>query len=95
MKLKINRNLIMGLLAAGVFTSTFAADYTTMTTEEMVNMRSQVRSMSSEEREGFRNEMRTRMKSMSAEERSQFQQMRGQGQGGGMGQGGGRGFGSR
>jgi len=93
MKFDFYRKLAIGLVVASSFNIAVAADYSSLSTEEMINMRSQVRQMSSEERASFRNEMRSRMKSMSAEERAQFKSMRGQG--GGMGQGAGRGMGAR
>jgi len=105
MKQKYYRNGIIALMGLAVINVATAADYSGMTTEEMVQMRSQVRDMSSEDQNSFRNEMRSRVQSMSPDERASFQQMnrqnagqgQGQGQGSGMGSGGGygSGYGSR
>ena len=106
MKQKKYSSGIIALIGLGVINVAVAADYSTMSTEEMVNMRSQVREMSTEDQNSFRNEMRSRTQSMSEEDRANFQQMSGKGSGGGsgnqnrygQGNGGGRygsGYGSR
>jgi hypothetical protein len=96
MKHKYYRNGIIALMGLAVINVAAAADYSGMSTEEMVQMRSQVRDMSSEDRNSFRNEMRSRVQSMSPEERASFQQTNRQnaGMGSGQGQGSGGGYGS-
>lgn len=85
------------LVAAG---SIFAADYSSMSTEELKAMRG---SVPAEERAAFRSEMQKRASTMSAEERASMQKSKsgpadgtgmkkgGMGSGGGMG--GGQGMG--
>ena len=85
MKQKKYSKAIIALIGLGVINVAVADDYSTMLTEELVNMRSQVREMSTEDQNSFRNEMHSRTQSMSADERASFQQMRGQGSGGGSG----------
>jgi len=97
MKQKYYRNGIIALMSLAVINVATAADYSSMSTEELLQMRSQVRDMSSEDRNSFRNEMRSRVQSMSAEERASFQQANrqaGMGSGKGSGQGSGGGYGS-
>jgi len=97
MKQKYYRNGIIALMGLAVINVATAADYSSMSTEEMMQMRSQVRDMSSEDRNSFRNEMRSRVQAMSAEERASFQQVNrqaGMGSGKGSGQGTGGGYGS-
>lgn len=97
MKQKYYRNGIIALMGLAVINVATAADYSSMSTEEMMQMRSQVRDMSSEDRNSFRNEMRSRVQAMSAEERASFQQANrqaGMGSGKGSGQGTGGGYGS-
>lgn len=67
----------MALLASGVW----AADFSHMSTDEMMNMRG---SVPVDDRPSFQQEMQKRMQSMSPEERQKYKGMRGQGQG--MGQ---------
>ena len=104
MKQKYYRNGIIAIIGLGVINVAIAADYSDMSTEELVEMRSQAREMSTEDRDSYRSEMRSRMQSMSDEERANYQQMRaqggqGSGDGGGKqhryGQGNGSGYGSR
>ena len=85
MKQKKYRIGIIALIGLGVINAAVAADYSSMSTEELMNMRSQTRDMSTQDRDSYRSEMRSRAQSMSNEERSSFQQMRGQGSGGGSG----------
>ena len=85
MKQKKYRIGIIALIGLGVINAAVADDYSTMSTEELMNMRSQTRDMSTQDRDSYRTEMRSRAQSMSNEERSSFQQMRGQGSGGGSG----------
>lgn len=85
---------IIALISLAVMNVAIAADYSSMSTEELVQMRSQIRDMSDEERNSFRNEMRSRVQSMSAEERARFQQANRQNsaKGSGAGYGGGNGL---
>ncbi len=85
MKQKNYRNGIIALIGFGVTNVAVAADYSSMSTEELMNMRSQTRDMSTQNRDSYRSEMRSRVQSMSDDERSSFQQSRGQGSGGGSG----------
>lgn len=85
MKQKKYSSGIIAVIGLGVINVAVAADYSTMSTEEMVNMRSQVREMSTEDQNSFRTEMHSRSQTMSEDERASFQQMRGQGSGGGSG----------
>lgn len=101
MKHNLNRTalvMVLTALSTGVAT---AADYTQLSNEELVQMRSQARELSDEDRAVYRSEMQGRMESMSSEERNQFRQdnaMGGQGNGEGnrnrYGQGQGDGSGS-
>ncbi|MBL3599599.1 MAG: hypothetical protein JMN25_07000 [gamma proteobacterium endosymbiont of Lamellibrachia anaximandri] len=91
---------IMALTIGSI--SVEAADYADISNEEMVQMRSQIREQSYEDREGYRTEMQSRMQAMDSEERSLFRQMNetgGQGEGSGKmnryGQGGGNGSGNK
>ncbi len=96
MKQKKYRNTIIALIGLGVINVAVAADYSSMSTEELMDMRSQSRDMSTEDRDSYRTEMRSRAQSMSDDERSSFQQSRGQGSGGGGGGGSyGSGYSSR
>jgi Ca2+-binding EF-hand superfamily protein len=75
--------ITLALLASGVF----AADFSQMSTEEMMNMRG---SVPVADRPAFQEEMQKRMQSMTPQERQKYKGMRGQGQG--MGQGNGMGM---
>jgi len=82
------------LVAAG---SVFAADYSSMSTEELKAMRG---SVPAEERAAFQSEMQKRASTMSAEERASMQKSKsgpadgtGMKKGGGGGMGGGQGMG--
>ncbi len=96
-------NTMAGIVALTIGSiSVEAADYADMSNEELVQMRSQVREQSYEDREGYRTEMQNRMQSMDSEERALFRQMNetgGQGEGSGKmnryGQGGGNGSGNK
>ncbi len=66
-------------LSAGFTGVAAAMDYSRLSNEEMVQMRSQVREMAPEERNDYRTEMQSRTRSMSSEERNLFRQMNGQG----------------
>ncbi len=85
MKQKKYRNAIIAFIALGVINVAVAADYSSISTEELMDMRSQSRDMSTDESDSYRREMRSRVQSMSDDERSSFQQSRGQGSGGGSG----------
>lgn len=76
----MKRLLIIGLLAS----ATWAADFSHMSTEEMINMRG---SVPVDDRPDFRKEMQKRMQSMSPEEQQKYMQTRGMGQGMGQGKG--------
>jgi len=84
----MKRLMIMALIASGAW----AADYSHMSTDEMMNMRG---SVPVDNRPAFQQEMQKRMQSMTPQERQKYnmqknkgmgQGMRGQGQGMGMGQ---------
>lgn len=71
-KTLIRTTLIIGAL--GCYSGAMAQnapDYSAMTTAELIQMRSQVRSMSDEERARFRTELHTRATAMTPEERQQ------------------------
>jgi Ca2+-binding EF-hand superfamily protein len=70
--------ITIALLATGAF----AADFSQMSTEEMMNMRGNV---PLEDRSAFQQEMQKRMQSMTPQERQKYRPMRGQGLGMGMG----------
>lgn len=72
--------IIVGLLASSVW----AADFSHMSTEEMMNMRG---SVPVDDRPSFQQEMQKRMQSMTPEERQKYKGLRGQGQGMGQGMG--------
>ena len=61
-------------LAAGSV-SVEAADYTDLSNEEMVQMRSQAREMTPEGRESYRTEMQTRTRSMSSSEKALYRDL--------------------
>ncbi|RDH86357.1 MAG: hypothetical protein DIZ78_09300 [endosymbiont of Escarpia spicata] len=101
--MKKSLNTMAGIVVLTIGSiSVEAADYADMSNEELVQMRSQVREQSYEDREGYRTEMQNRMQSMDSEERSLFRQMNEtgeQGEGSGKmnryGQGGGNGSGNK
>lgn len=64
-----------------VASASWAADFSQISTEEMMNMRG---SVPANDRSDFREEMQKRMQSMSPEERQKYMQTRGMGQGKGM-----------
>lgn len=80
----MKRLMIIALLASG----SWAADFSQISTEEMMNMRG---SVPVDDRPVFQQEMQKRMQSMTPQERQKYKGMRGQGQG--MGQGKGMGMG--
>ena len=73
------------ILLALLATAAWSADYSHMSTEELMNMRG---SISSADRPDFKAEMQKRMQSMSQEERQEMMQNNG---GKGMGNGQGKG----
>lgn len=62
------------VMAAGSINMALADDYSSLTTEQMLELRSQVRELSPEERNSYRTEMQNRMQSMSSEERALFRE---------------------
>lgn len=78
-----------------------AVDYSTLSNEEMIEMRRQAQTLSAEDHAQFRNEMRSRVSAMSEEERSLMREMNMNRQGSGSGKmekrrdgsGGGKGYG--
>jgi len=58
---KTGRNVFIALIITNSFGAAMAADYSTLSTEEVMNMRSQIRQVSSEECESFRTEIRIRI----------------------------------
>jgi hypothetical protein len=81
-----------GLIMALGMTSVGAAeDYSTLSTDDLVQMRSQVREMPQEDRQVYRSEMQNRMQSMSQEERRLYQDINGGGRSQGAADGSGRG----
>ena len=69
--------ITIALLASGAF----AADFSHMSMDEMINMRG---SVPAADRPAFQEEMQKRMQSMTPEERQKYKGMRGQGRGMGM-----------
>lgn len=78
MKHKKYLNGMIALIGLGVINVAIATDYSAMTTEELMEMRSQSSDMSTEDRDSYRSEMSSRVQSMSDDERLSFQQTRGQ-----------------
>lgn len=81
-------NTVIGILSltAGSIGVASAVDYTDLSNDELVQMRSEARELAPEDRESYRTEMQSRMQSMDSEERSLFRQMNemgGQGEGSG------------
>jgi len=72
--------LIIGLLAS----ATWAADFSHMSTADMMNMRG---SVPVDDRPSFQQEMQKRMQSMSSEERQKYMKTRGMGKSMGQGKG--------
>ncbi|MBE9559640.1 MAG: hypothetical protein IMF15_02565 [Proteobacteria bacterium] len=75
----------IALMSLGMVNVAVATDYSSMSTEELMDMRSEVRDMSTDDRDIFRTEMSGRVQSMSDDERASFKQSRGQGSGNGGG----------
>ena len=76
----MKRLLIMALLASGAW----AADFSHMSTEEMMNMRG---SVPVDDRPAFQQEMQKRMQSMTPQERQKYNMQKNKGMGQGMGMG--------
>ena len=82
MKHKLRRYGAGLVITLGLASGAMAADYSAYTNEEMMQIRSQARDMSPEDRDAFRSEMQSRHQSLSAEERNQLrEQNRNSGQG--------------
>ena len=96
MKLRIG---ILGamLVSAMLISSAFAVDYSTVSTEELANLRGKMQNATVEERNAFQNEWQKRIQNMTQEERQKYLGKPGtawqgsmmQQRGGGMGKGGG------
>ena len=79
MKQKKYSSGIIALIGLGVINVAGAADYSSLSTDELVDMRSQIGEMTTEDRDSYRSEMYSRAQSMSEDERASYQQMNGQG----------------
>jgi uncharacterized membrane protein (DUF106 family) len=71
MKLKIG---ILGaiLVSAMLISSAFAVDYSTVSTEELANLRGKMQNATVEERNAFQNEWQKRIQTMTQEERQKY-----------------------
>ncbi len=88
MKLKNYRSGIIALVGLATINVANATDYSNMPTEQLLEMRSQARDMTTEDRDSYRNEMRIRSQSMTEDQKAELQQMRNQNrQGSGDGNG--------
>lgn len=67
------------ILNAGLIGMASAQDYGSMSTEDMVQLRSQVRYMSPNDRTAYRAELKSREQNMSKEEKSRYRNMHTQG----------------
>ncbi|MBT3206378.1 MAG: hypothetical protein HOM14_17870 [Gammaproteobacteria bacterium] len=85
MKFKKFKAGIITLIGLAVINTVAATDYSSMTTEELMDLRYQASELSAEDRESLRSEMRGRIQTMTDDERASFQSMRGQGSGSGGG----------
>ena len=74
MKQNIRGYVAVMIIAFGLVNDASAADYSTYTNEEMMQMRSQTRDMSSQDRDAFRSEMQSRQRSMTTVERNQLRE---------------------
>ena len=79
-------NSVIGIvvLTAGSIGVATAEDYTNLSNDELVQMRSQIRELAPEDRENYRTEMQSRVQAMDSEERALFRsmnEMSGQGKG--------------
>ena len=93
MKKKITTSLLAALALFIMSSPALSADYTTMTTEELSNVRGTLYNAPEAERNAFRNEWQKRINQMTPEERTQYMGS-GKGKGKGKGYGGGKGQGS-
>ena len=71
------------ILNAGLIGTAAAQDYSSMSTEDMVQLRSQVRYMSSNDRAAYRSELQSREQGMSRDEKNLYRNMNAPG--GGLG----------
>lgn len=98
MKKQITK-ISLALVGVGMLvTSVWAADYSTMSTEELSKIRRTLQSATEQERQNFRQEWQNRVGEMTPEERQQYMGSGnnsglGKGQGMGKGQGSGKGGG--
>ncbi len=106
MKKKMTTSLLAVLAVFTMSSSAFSADYTTMSTEELSNVRGTLYNATEAERNTFRNEWQKRINQMTPEERTQYMGSgkgawkskgygSGKGQGSGSGKGGGQGQGKK
>ena len=99
MKKKMATSLLAILAAFTMSSSAFSADYTTMSTDELSNVRGTLYNATEAEKNTFRNEWQKRINQMTPEERTQYMGSgkgagKGKGQGYGAGKGQGAGMGS-
>lgn len=93
MKKKMATSLLAALAVFTMSTPALSADYTTMTTEELSNLRGTLYNATEAERNSFRNEWQKRINQMTPEELSQYTgPSKGAGKGKGKGYGGGSGM---
>jgi hypothetical protein len=98
MKQSLNNLILSMMLNTGLIVTASARDFDSMSTEDMVQLRSQVRYMSTNDRAAYSSELESREQNMSREERNLYRNMNAPG--GGIGsdsdkrQGKGRGDGS-
>ncbi len=72
MKKKMTTSLLAVLAVFTMSSSAFSADYTTMSTEELSNVRGTLYNATEAERNTFRNEWQKRINQMTPEERTQY-----------------------
>lgn len=84
MKKKMATSILAALAVFAMSSSAFSADYTTMSTEELSNVRGTLYNATEAEKNAFRNEWQKRINQMTPEERTQYM---GQGKGAGKGKG--------
>lgn len=96
MRKKMATSLLAALAVFTLNSPAWSTDYTTMTTEELNNVRGTLYNATEAERNAFRNEWQKRINQMTPEERTQYMgpgKGKGKGYGGGKGQGSGKGAG--
>ena len=81
----LKRMLFTAVVLGVSSVSAYAVDFTQYSNDELMGMKSEVRSWDSDKRDAFRTEMQSRMQSMSQEERQALK-----GSGGGQGKGSGQ-----